>query len=449
MPVAGRRHVSVKPPLQTHPDLRSWGRVHRGPFRTIAPRFVTDLPEVLASAGAPRLAIGARRSYGDTGLLGGGVLIDMTGLDRFESFDESSGLLTVQAGAQLGEIMATLVGRGWFPPVTPGTRFVTVGGAVANDVHGKNHHRAGAFGRHVSALTLRRSDEPSVAKACGPGDPLFSATIGGLGLTGVIESVSLRMQPIQSAWLDVEKLPMRSLEDFFSISADSGGFEHTVAWIDCTASGASLGRGVFSRADWRRDGQLQPHREGRARVPREAPAWLFNPLTLKAFNALYGWAETSGRRARAHYASVFHPLDAVAAWNLLYGAAGFYQYQCLVPEDAGREPVRRLLKIISDDSQGSILAVLKTFGDLASPGLLSFPAKGCTLALDFPNRGQRTLELMARLDQVVLEAGGRLYPAKDGRMDRAMFEAGYPALEAFRPWRDPACQSDFSNRMGL
>lgn len=432
--------------VRADPVLRSWGRVHRGVFQVTQPHFLDQLPDALAHH--PRLAIGARRSYGDTNLSREGVLIDMTGLDRLIAFDPATGVLTAQAGVLLGDIMAAFTPRGWFAPVTPGTRFVTLGGAVANDVHGKNHHSAGTFGRHVTGLRLARAGEGTCDLA--PGDPLFDATIGGLGLTGVIETVSLRLQPIRSAYLRAETVPLRNLDDFFAVSADSGGFEHTVAWIDCTASGAALGRGLFSRADWLADGRLEPHRPGGPSVPVEAPGWALNPLSLKAFNALYrAKALWNDRVTEAHYSAVFHPLDAIGGWNKLYGPAGFYQYQCVIPEAAGRAPVRRLLEIVAASGEGSTLAVLKAFGALASPGLLSFPQAGFTLALDFSNRGERTLALMGRLDEVVAGAGGRLYPAKDGRMGPALFESGYPNLNRFRAYRDPVCRSDFSTRMSL
>lgn len=397
-----------------------------------------------------RLAIGAGRSYGDTGLLSGGRMIDMTGLNRFQDFDPRTGRLTAEAGALMGDVMATFAPRGWFVPVTPGTREVTLGGAVANDVHGKNHHRAGTFGRHVRAIRLRRSDGPALDLSASDHAGLFGATVGGLGLTGIIETVELQMQPIASTWLKVETIPFGNIDDFAAIVRDQGGVEHTVAWIDCTASGARLGRGIFSAADWLSDGRLEAHRPRQLRVPVDAPAWLLNPLSLRGFNALYDLKERARPRLdEAHYSEVFHPLDAIGHWNRLYGPAGFYQYQCVTPLTAGIEPMRDILRMVAASGQGSTLAVLKMFGDLPSPGLLSFPKPGYTLALDFPNRGDRTLTLLAGLDKIVLSAGGRLYPAKDGRMSRAMFEAGYTELGAFQRHRDPALQSDFGLRMGL
>jgi L-gulonolactone oxidase len=430
--------------------VRAWGRIGGSDAPVAAPRFRGDLDDILRLDGSPRLAIGARRSYGDSGLLSRGRLIDMTGLDRFQDFDPATGLLNAEAGVLLADIMAAFVPRGWFVPVTPGTRYVTLAGAIANDVHGKNHHVAGTFGRHVTSLRLRRSDgPPREISADGDGD-MFAATVGGLGLTGVIESACLRLQPITSAWLKTETIPFDALDAFVAISRDRSHLQHSVAWIDCTASGRSLGRGIFTGADWLGDGRLEPHPSRQAQVPAEAPGWLLNPLSLRAFNALYDQKERfRPRHSQAHYSSVFHPLDAIGDWNRLYGPAGFYQYQCVTPLAAGIEPVRDLLRLVSASGQGSTLAVLKRFGDLTSPGMLSFPAPGFTLALDFPNRGERTLALLSRLDEVVARAGGRLYPAKDGRMSRDLFEAGYPGLGRFRRHRDPAAQSDFGLRMGL
>ncbi|MDZ4364340.1 FAD-binding oxidoreductase [Brevundimonas sp.] len=427
-------------------DVRSWGRVERGPFDVIKPQSPADLAGMVQSE-RPHLAMGALRSYGDTPLSRQGAMLDMTGLNRLRAFDPDTGILTADAGVTLSDIMKVFAPRGWFVPVTPGTRYVTLGGAVANDIHGKNHHVAGTFGRHVTGLRLLRSDG---AYDVTPDQPLFAATVGGLGLTGVIETVSLRLERVGSSYLSTETLTLSCLDHFYDCSAESEAFEHTVAWLDCTARGASMGRGVFTRSNWLQDGRFQAHDDPRRTVPFDAPGFVMNPITLKALNVAYRIKEACRpRTAVQHYSEVFHPLDAIAGWNRMYGPDGFYQYQCVIPLEAGREPLRRLLAIVSESGEGSTLAVLKLFGDVPSPGMLSFPRPGYTLALDFPNRGARTMTLMAQLDEVVAQAGGRLYPAKDGRMERGLFEAGYPGLSQFRDWRDPACQSEFSRRMGL
>jgi L-gulonolactone oxidase len=429
----------------------SWGRTGRGPERLALPAFAGDLEAWSAGDRDPRLAVGLRRSYGDTCAFGDGRVIQMTGLDRIRSFDPATGVIRAQAGLSLDALLRVCVPRGWFAPVTPGTRRVTLGGAVANDVHGKNHTAAGTFGRHVIGLTLLRSDRGCVEVGPSLEPELFAATIGGLGLTGVILEVALQLTPIRSSRLVSETLPMGDLQDFFAINDDSvGRCEFTVAWVDCTRRGGKIGWGVYSRADWADDGVLQPHQDARIATPLDAPGFAINPLTLALFNRAYRAAQLAPPRRRlTPYAGVFHPLDAVQDWNRLYGPRGFYQYQCVVPRAAGRDALAALLGIVGASGQGSPLVVLKTFGSVPSPGLMSFPRPGYTLALDFANRGEPTLALMARLDQVVRAAGGALYPAKDGRMPRDMFEDAYPHLPRLLAARDPACGSDFLQRMGL
>jgi len=430
--------------------VSSWGRLNPAERQVARVASIGQLQGL--SKGSVRLAIGARRSYGDVGLGSEGGLIDMTGLDRFKRFDPATGVLTAEAGLTLSEVLRVFAPRGWFLPVTPGTRHVTLGGAVANDVHGKNHHRAGTFGRHVLGLTLLRSDRGTIEVTPETDPELFAATIGGLGLTGLILDVTLRLQPIASTELVVETLALGDLEALCDGLEESAPlFEHTVAWIDCAASGRSLGRGLLTRADWATQGPHFAHSDGRGpRWPTENTGILLNALSLKAFNAAYytkgALASGSGRRP---YEKVFYPLDGVRDWNRLYGRAGFFQYQCVVPRSAGRAPLRTLVQEISRSGEGSFLAVLKSFGDAASPGLLSFPQEGWTLALDFRNRGAATLALFERLDAIVAEAGGRLYPAKDARMSAAMFAAGYPVLDRFRASIDNACVSDLRRRLNL
>jgi len=430
--------------------ITSWGRVVRAPCQFARPAWTEQLPDLIAEgAAAPgkALAIGLSRSYGDSGLNPGGAVIGMTGLDRVRAFDTVTGALRADAGLSLDDLIRIALPRGFFPPVVPGTRFVTLGGAVANDIHGKNHHSAGTFGRHVLRLGLRRTD--GAVHDLVRGDPLFSATVGGLGLTGVIEWVELQLQPVAGAWLDAEDVAFGDVGGFFDIAEASEDFDHTVAWIDCTAQGSALGRGIFSRGNWRSEPDRTPHVvKQKIVLPVDAPSFALNPLTLKAHN-IARYAVKSGARGvvRTHYAPFFFPLDAVGGWNRLYGARGFFQYQCVLPSRTARDGTRELLKQIARSGQGSFLAVLKTFGALPSPGLLSFPMEGATLALDFANKGDAALALLDRLDAVVREADGRLYPAKDGRISAAMFADGYPNLDAFRQHVDPGLSSGFWKRV--
>ncbi len=433
-------------------DVMSWGRAVRRRQLVATPAFRDEIGALVAarSRGASCLAVGLRRSYGDSCLNSDGVLIETTHLDRFISFDPDTGTLRAEAGTSLADILALVVPHGFFLPTTPGTRFVTLGGAVANDVHGKNHHGAGTFGRHVRAIGMLRSDGSRLVLSPTEQPDLFGATIGGLGLTGIIEWVEIGLAPIPGAWLDADQIAFPSLDAFWDLAGASvHTHEHTVAWIDCVASGTAFGRGIFSRANWRKGSEWTAHDDSsRKRVPFDAPAALLNAWTIAALNAAY--FRLKKRRtstAAQHYAPFFYPLDAIAGWNRLYGRPGMYQYQCVIPVSAQQDAVRALLAEIVASGEASFLAVLKTFGGLPSPGLLSFPREGATLALDFPSRGASTLRLMERLDAIVRDADGALYPAKDGRMSAAMFRLGYPNWEHFGSYVDAAFESDFWRRI--
>ncbi len=432
--------------------MRSWGRVSRQPAALARPRHQDEAVQAARSLnmGRPGLAVGLGRSYGDSGLNSDNRVLAMDGMDRILAFDPERRLLTAEAGASLSDLLKVLVPRGYFLPTTPGSRFVTLGGAVANDVHGKNHHQAGAFGASVESVALARTDGEVRIASRTQHPELFAATLGGLGLTGVMLWVQFRVEPIESAYLDQEIAPYGDLDDFFALANESvAGWDHTVAWIDCLARGRSLGRGVFSRARFRGDGDFDVHADRqKLQVPLEAPGFLLNGVSIASFNrAYYALQQSKAGLSRVHYEPFFYPLDGIGAWNKLYGARGFYQYQSVVPVTDARAATREMLEEIARSGQGSFLAVLKTFGPEKSPGMLSFPMEGVTLALDFPNKGAKTLALFERLDAIVADAGGRLYPAKDGRMSALMFRRGYPRLAEFEAHLDPGLSSDFWRRV--
>jgi FAD/FMN-containing dehydrogenase len=432
-------------------DVLSWGRVVRQRQYVAHPNFRDELPSLIAAPGwESKLAIGLRRSYGDSCLNGAGAVIDLTGLDRFILFDAQTGSLRAEAGVSLSAVLQLVVPHGWFLPTTPGTRFVTLGGAVSNDVHGKNHHHAGPFGVHVVAIGLLRSDGRRLVLGPDNEQDLFRATIGGLGLTGVIEWVELQLVSIRSAYLDVEILPYENLGAFWDVAEESvQTYEHTIAWIDCVSAGAHKGRGVFLRANWADDGRFDAHSDRRFKTfPIEVPSRTLNRLTVGAFNELYyNLHRIKKRMVRQHYSTYNYPLDGILNWNKLYGSNGMLQYQCAIPFECAREATPLLLEEVSNSGQASFLAAIKTFGDRPSPGMLSFPRPGVTLALDFPNRGEMTLALMSRLDAILREAQGALYPAKDGRMSAEMFRLSYPQWESFAAFKDPGVNSDFWRRI--
>jgi FAD/FMN-containing dehydrogenase len=394
----------------------------------------------------PLLAIGAGRSYGDVGIPTGNFVISTERFNKFLAFDEATGLLTCEPGVLLRTVQEIFALRGWMLPVTPGTAWVTIAGAIANDVHGKNHHSAGSFGNHVVSLTLIRSDGQSLECNRDFNSEFFSATIGGLGLTGFIAEVSIQLKRVQGPWIDSETIAFDSLEDFFRISEESSSsYDGTVAWIDCTAK--KIGRGIFTRGN--HSHSQEPHKpSGSLTVPFTPPFSLVNGLTLKPFNSVYFNLQKAKQGSRTeHYSTFYYPLDAINEWNRIYGPKGFFQYQSVVPVKDQVEVTREMLGAIQRSGQGSFLAVLKTFGDVPSEGLLSFPMPGTTLALDFPNRDGKTEALFRVLDEIVLEAGGRLNPSKDARMSRTLFEQTFPNLDKFRKFRDPYFESEMSRRL--
>lgn len=434
-------------------DITSWGGVDRSAQEYLAIQFRDQIYKVIEGLGSKKyLACGLRRSYSDSCLNRSGVIVDTSKVDRFISFDVERGIIQAEAGVSLSQILKLIVPMGWFLATTPGTRFVTLAGAIANDVHGKNHHAAGAFGCNVKEINIFRSDGGSLLLNAQTNPELLSATIGGLGLTGVIASASISLSRIPSAFLNVETICYNNLEEFWDLcEASQQSHEHTVSWVDCSAERNSLGRGVFSRANWCSDNIYKTHQDNSWKtVPVEAPQFLLNRLSIAAFNELYFRLNSKKtEQTRQHYADYFYPLDSIRHWNRLYGAGGIYQYQCVAPINTARETIAALLKEITRSGQGSFLAVLKTFGNKLSPGLLSFPRLGATLALDFPNRGADTIKLMERLDAIVTEGQGALYPAKDGRMSKALFRQSFPAWQEFTRHIDPGMTSDFWRRVTL
>lgn len=427
---------------------RSWGRHPRADAACERVWHDRDAPLPAPAASAPGLlAHGMGRSYGDVALNGGGTLLRTRGLDRFIAFDAETGVLRAEAGVTLDEVLALAMPRGWFLAVTPGTRHVTLGGALANDVHGKNHHRAGSFGCHVRAFELLRSD--GSRRVCTPTQEAdwFGATVGGLGLTGLVTWVEIALVRIGAPWLRVRHRRFDALDGFWELDRTLGAdHEHAVAWVDCLNGG----RGIYSAGDFLPPDEpgprLPPPRPGRLAVPVDPPVSLIGGPVLRAFNAAW-YRRRWPPQALTHALPFFHPLDGIAHWNRLYGRRGFLQYQCVLPPEAMRDAAAELFRRIGRSGQGSFLAVFKTFGSRRSPGWLSFPRPGATLALDFPHRGDATLALLDDLDAVVAEAGGALYPAKDARMSPAMFAAGQPALERFAERVDPAFSSTFWRRV--
>ncbi len=430
----------------------SWGCYPNVQHQQAYPLFwTTDCPSFDAWEHTV-LPHGYGRSYGDSCLNEGGILLNTTPLNRFISFDPSTGILQCESGVSLHEILKIIVPQGWFLPVTPGTQFVSIGGAIANDVHGKNHHRAGTFGCHVNGFELLRSNGRRMY--CSPmmNVDLFQATIGGLGLTGLILWADIQLKPIQSPWIKAERLKFSALDEFFMLSSQSEkDYEYTVAWIDCFAPEKNLGRGIFIRGNHGNAHNCPPHapksRKG-VQIPFNFPSFVLNSRTLKLFNALYyhSMTQSSTFKSESHE-QFFYPLDSILDWNRLYGTPGFLQFQCVIPPDYQKEGILALLTKIKKSGQGSFLAVLKQFGNLRSPGLLSFPRPGTTLALDFSYRGPRTLNLLNSLGDMVQDYGGAVYPAKDAQMSPSHFQKFFPQWENLEHFIDPKFSSSFWRRV--
>lgn len=420
--------------------VSSWGGVKKS-FSHILNRFITPTNQVLVA--------GKRLSYGDSCLNSDGQYYINTTNDLIINFDPENEVIKVESGISFEELLNFLVPRGFFLPVTPGTKFITVGGAIGNDIHGKNHHQDGNFGHWVQEFTLVRSNGEVYTCSKEQNPDLFFSTIGGLGLTGYIKDVTFKIVPIKSGQLDTETIKFYSLDEFLKINEDSVDFKYTVAWIDCFAS-TPTGRmkGLYMRGNHAPDGELKVHRPASWKmIPFNFPSWTLNKLTIKIFNFLY-FNKQLGKvsKKRVHYDPFFYPLDSIKLWNRIYGNKGLYQFQCVLPHQEARTALLKILEIINKSGQGSFLSVLKTFGKIPSLGLLSFPHEGITLALDFPNRGESTVNLLNELYKVVLENNGKIYPAKDILLSKEMVEKMYPQLNEFEIIKDPNFISDWWKR---
>lgn len=396
------------------------------------------------------LPFGLGKSYGDSCQNNGGVLLDTSAMKKLIAFNPEKDTITVEAGITLKEVLDFIVPRGYFLHSTPGTKLITVGGAIANDVHGKNHHKKGTFGTHIIRFELLRSDGSRTICSTEENNGLFRATIGGLGLTGLITWAEFSIMRVPSQFIKYENIKFGSIEEFFVINAESEDFEGTVSWIDC-GSKKTMGRGIFTRGSF-----ADPNLDDLPKEPKGDKSITFpfdfnfaNPLTVKMFNFAYYAKQLKTIQAGiGHYNSFFYPLDAIYEWNKGYGKKGFLQYQFVLPFEGCIDNLKHIFNTIIDSNMQSCLTVLKTFGDIKSPGMLSFPRPGVTFAIDFPMKGAKTLSILRETDKIAAAAGGVIYPAKDARMSREHFQAFYPAYEEFKQYIDPKFSSDFIRRVG-
>ena len=379
---------------------------------------------------------GLGRCYGDASL--SDVILSITNHNLFLSFDTEKGILTCQSGVSLKQILELTVPRGWFLPVTPGTKYVTVGGALASDVHGKNHHLEGCFGDHVLSLTLVLEDGKIITCSTTENTDFFKYTRGGMGLTGIIDSVTLRLKPIETSYISQSQIKANNLQEIISLFHAHKESTYSMAWIDCLKGGKGFGRSIFMKGEHTQLNELptkfkktplKVHPDKPVEMPINLPGFTLNKFSIKAFNWLYFHKNVSRHiENTVHYDGFFYPLDSIGHWNRMYGKRGFVQYQFVLPLESSESGLIRILERIRAKGLGSFLAVLKLFGKQESP--ISFPMEGFTLALDFPMK-KGLFEFLDELDKMVLEYGGRIYLSKDARMNRNVFWEGYPKGQDF------------------
>ena len=439
--------------------VSGWGRYPVEECRVYRPEKRRGAVEVLRACSGALIARGLGRSYGDAAVNGGGYVLDYTRLNRMLSFDAAAGVLECEAGLSLAEILDVFVPRGFFLPVLPGTKFITVGGAIANDVHGKNHHVDGTFSRYVDQLTLLTPGGETLV--CSPSEhsDVFWATVGGIGLTGVIVTARIRLRPVQTAYVKADYVRALNIDEALAaMNASDDRYTYSVGWVDCLSKGGRLGRSVLMRANLAGPGEIprgwDPLRPGKKRaktVPVDFPGFVLNPLSIKAFNMVFYAAHPSVEGKLVDFDTYFCPLDSIGHWNRMYGKNGFAQFQATFPySDSGG--LVSLLELISKSSCASFLAVLKRMG-AQGPGMLSYPSEGYTITLDIPMR-RDLVAILRKMELLVLDHGGRMYTAKDATALPETFAAMYPRLEEFRGVKsrldpDNRFSSTQSRRLGI
>jgi len=429
--------------------IQGWGRYTSIDAKVFSPSFDFECEGYLQSS--PLICRGFGRSYGDSSL--SQTVIETTKLDRFISFNQDTGLLSCQAGVSMNEILNLVVLRGWFLSVTPGSGYVTVGGAIASDVHGKNHHIRGSFSQHVISFDLLLGCGEIITVTPSRTPDLFKATCGGMGLTGIILSATLQLIPIKSSFISQRTLRANSLEEVCELFEANALSTYSVAWIDCLAKVRQMGRSLLMIGEHCVHGGLELVTRPKKNLPMDMPSWVLNPYSIKVFNFIYFQKSIfSNEKLDLPYLSYFYPLDAINNWNRMYGRNGFIQYQFVLPKAVGVRGLKIILKFISESNKGSFLAVLKVFGK-GNENYLSFPIEGYSLALDFKME-PGIIDLVKRLDSMVEEMGGRIYLTKDSLMSEKTFKSTYAQWELFEEVRTKygaigKFTSNQSKRLGL
>ena len=445
-----QQSLAYDPGVSTGPaPFESWGRYPRYNAKVIPLNWREDFPRVAEGLHNGALPVGMGRSYGDVCLLKDGNLLQTVGMNRLIDFDPATGILTAESGITLAQILDFAVPRGFFLPVTPGTKYVTLGGAIANDVHGKNHEVAGSFGNYVPCFELVRSDGTRRLCSATENCDWFAATIGGMGLTGLITWARLRLKPIVSRLIDYHGIQFHGIDEFLDLKQQYKHAEYNVSWLDCVSTGKNFARGIFMPGDHSKvPAELKPSPEPKLVFPFEAPGFALNRTTVSLFNTVFFHKQMKPHvKTLQDYEPFFYPLDKVLHWNRMYGRRGLVQFQYVIPWEHAKEGTIAILREIAKSGLASFLAVLKAFGEIPSLGMMSFPYAGIMFALDFPIKPDLTFPLLQRLGDMTLEFGGRLYPAKDAAMTAPQFQAFYPQWEQFARYRDPMFTSSFWERV--
>tara|TARA_B100001778_G_C18558339_1_gene616552 strand:- start:113 stop:1408 length:1296 start_codon:yes stop_codon:yes gene_type:complete len=426
--------------------IKSWNNYPKVKHESI--QFLKKDAEINFNLGN-YLVHGLGRSYGDVCLNKNGNLILTSELNQIIEFDRENGVLRCNGGISLKEILNLIAPSGCFLPIVPGTRNVTLGGAIANDIHGKNHHGFGSFGNFVNNFQLMRSNGEVLNCSKNENQGYFESTIGGLGLTGIIISAEIRLLKINSQYIDVKTVRYDSLEEFWEINQESEKeYDYTVSWVDCLAKNSTGLRGIFHAGNHSKKQLSKKNKNDFSiPVPFTPPISLVNNLSMKIINEVYYKINKNENFKLQHYKSFFFPLDIIGSWGRAYGPKGFFQYQFVIPDKNGKEGLKKILYEIKNHGQVPALGVLKTFGNIKSVGMMSFPRKGITMALDFQNKGKETLKFLDRLDSIVMEYEGALYPAKDARMSKEVFNKSFPYVNEFVKYIDPKFSSSFWERV--
>lgn len=440
--------------------LSGWGRFPRADCKVVRPREEAALQAAFAGTQGALIARGNGRAYGDSAL-NPAATFDMRGFDRILAFDETSGQVVAEAGVLLADLIDVFLPRGWFPAVTPGTKFVSIGGAIAADVHGKNHHKHGSFGQFVDWIDVLCPDGEIRRASRTQETDLFAWTVGGMGLTGVIVRAAVRLAPVESGWIRQAMTPAENLAAAMALFEQAQDATYSVGWIDCLATGSATGRSLVMVGEHARHEELgereradrwMEQRKRAKSVPLDFPGFALNRWSVRAFNLAY---YANGRRQAGEglidFDTYFYPLDAILEWNRIYGRKGFAQFQCVLPLDASEFGLKALLGEIARAGEGSFLAVLKRMG--AQDSRFSFPMEGYTLALDFPIR-RSTPTLFAELERIAIDHGGRFYLAKDSQLTAERLRQADPRFVAFTRMREQSGAAERfrslqSNRLGL